>query len=369
MYIDEKKDDEKLVQEELFIGNLWRYRKQAPKASEESRRCKHIWVMFLSTSPTDIIPPETVKSVEYQLHPTYVIDKLTKNKSPFILRRSGWGRFDIGVRIIFKHDRNTIFVQYPLQFNVPLASMSLSDQRQFYKKYDVDIDKILKRFDKNSPSNVNSFVKKTGQTLDRHLRKLKPHLILENFNQTPETVVEIVGLFFQAYSLAMPEEILQLLVAYSTLYFLRLNAHQALIIKNCHGISIQLRNKGKQVLISNCTDLNLEVDDLINFVDVFDCQNVEIKVIGDIGVNSYKLENSSDIRIRFRDDSSMITFIDQFSKGLIQAAPFSKGDEVLEFKYLKNIFRFPAESSRTRWSNSRGWTNRVLTNRMRAALS
>jgi len=365
---DEKKGDEKLVEEDLFIGNLWKFRKQEANADKESRRCKHLWVMFLSTSPTDIIPPKTVKSVEYQLHPTYVIDKLTKNRPPFILRRSGWGRFNVGVRIIFKNNRNSIFVWYPLQFEVPLASMSLSDQRQF-RRHKVDFDKIISRFDKTPPPDIKPYVKTMGEKLNRHMRKLPRALILTDFNQTPETVVEIMGLFFQAYGLPMPEEILQLLVAYSTLHFLSLNAHQALVIKNCSGISIKLKNKGKQVSISNCKDIKLEVEDLINFVEIFNSENVEVTVIGDTGVNSYKLEQSSDIRIRFRDDSSMITFIDQFSKGLVQAAPFSKGEEMLEFKDMKNSFRFPVMSSRTRWSTTRGWTNTILTNRMRAALS
>jgi len=368
MNLHEKKDDEKFVEEDLFIGNLWKYRKKTANVNEETRRCKHLWVMFLSTSPTDIIPPQTVKSVEYQLHPTYVIDKLTKNQSPFILRRSGWGRFDIGVRIIFKNNRNSMFVQYPLQFHTPLATMSLSDQRQL-KKYNVDIDKILTRFDKSRPCNIKPVVKIMGAMLNRHLRKLPRALILTGFNQTPETVVEIMGLFFQAYGLPMPEEILQLLVAYSTLHVLSLNAHQAVVIKNCHGISIQLKDKGKQVSISNCKDINLQVENLINFLEVFDSENVDVTVIGDTGVNSYKLEKSSNIRIRFRDDASMITFIDQFSKGPIQAAPFLKGEEMLEFKDLKNSFHFPAKSSRTRWSNTHGWQNTILTNRMRAALS
>lgn len=366
--MDEKKDDEN-IREVLYIGNLWRYRKLGPNASEESRRCKHSWVMFLSTNPVDIIPPKTVKSVEYQLHPTYVVDRITLNKSPFILRRSAWGTFNIGVKISFKNSRGTIFTRYPLQFRWPLRSMSLTDEQQFYKKPDAKFDEIMKRFDQNSVSSIDSFVKKTGLELRRHLLKLPAPIVLTDFNQTPETVVEIIRLFFRAYSLKMPEEILQLLVAYSSPYLMRLNSHQSLVLNHCHDISVRLRNKGKQVLLQNCKNLKLEVEDLINFVEMFHCEKVDVTVIGEIGVHTFKLEQSSDVTMRFRDDSSMITFIDQYSKGLIQAAPYPKGDELLEFKDLKYSFRFPEKSSRTKWSQTHGWQNTILTNAMRAALS
>jgi len=218
----EETKQENIDFENLFIGNLWKWRDSSPEATN-----RHCWIMFVSTTPSDIIPPTTVKSVKYELHPSYIHNKLTMNQSPFILRRCGWGTFTIGAKISFKNNRKTIFVKYPLQFGVPLTSMSLQDNSQIYTDKLANVDEILKRVDRKSPVAFNSFVSKTGPILQRHLENLKPPIVLEDFSQTPETVVEIVGMFFDAYGLQLPEEILRMIVDFSAPYVLRPNAHQA----------------------------------------------------------------------------------------------------------------------------------------------
>jgi len=125
----------------------------------------------------------------------------------------------------------------------------------------------------------------------------------------------------------------------------------------------------KQVLITGCKDFVLEVENLINFVELFESHDVSVTVVGYFGVQSFKTEKSGNVRLKFRDDSDPITFIDQFSTGCIEAASFPKGEHLTKFEELNNRFRFPSESSRTRWSQRSGWHSKKLTNRMRASLS
>lgn len=363
--MEEKKDDEDLLGEKLFIGNLWKKRDLDLDSTMRNRRNNHCWIMFLSTSSNNVIPPKTVKSVEYELHPSYTNNRPTVRKPPFLLRRYGWGTFFINATILLKNTR-VIYVEYRLQFGIPLVSMSVNKKYEIYENKSAKVNEIWDKFQRMKQ---NAFISVTGKTLSTQLNLLKPPIILENFNHTPETVLQIIAIFFRAYGLRMPNEIVRLLIAFSTPSILLLNSHQAVIFKNCNGIRVKLLGKGKQVLISSCNDFVLQVEDLINFVEVFDSDKVDIAVVGDTGVHSYKIEKCSDLNIRFRENSSMITFINQFSKGLIQAAPFSKGDELVEFKKLNNIFKFPAESSRVRWSQRRGWSSKELTHRMRTMLS
>jgi len=366
--MDEKKDDKDLHEERLFIGNLWKERDLDFDSTMRNRRNNHCWIMFLSTSNNDVIPPKTVKSVEYEIHPCYLTNRPTVKKPPFLLRRYGYGTFWITATITLKNNRN-ISIEYRLQFGVPLVSMSVNEQKEIHENKSAKFNEIWWKFKKRDTKNDNSLVSRTGKTLDMQLNRLKPPIELENFNQTPETVVQIIAMFSQVYGLRMPEVILRLLVAYSTPSFLRINAHEAVVFKNCNGISVKLKGKGKWVLISGCSNFVLQVEDLINFVEMFDSDKVDVTVVGDIGVLAYKIEKCSDVKIRFRDDSSKITFINQFSKGLILAAPFHKGDALVEFEKLYNRFQFPVESSRVLWSQTRGWTAKELTNRMRTAMS
>jgi len=362
--MEEKKEDT----ERLFVGNLWKYRELGRDATERNRLNKHCWILFVSSSPTEVTPTITVKSVEYELHPSYVTNRPTVKRPPFLLRRFGWGVFDITVKITLRNKR-ILVVEYPLQFGTPLVAKAVQGNEQFYKNATVNVSEILEKFWKRKKPAENSFVYKTGQMLNRHIMRLEPPIRLHDFNQTPETIVKIMAMFCEAYCLRMPEEILQLVVAYSTPCFLRVNAHQAIVFQNCYGISVELIGKGKQVLIDACEDFSLKVKDLINFVEVYNSKKINVTVTGEIGVPTHKIENTRNLKIRFRENSSIITFINQFSRGLVQAAPFSESDYLKEFKDLKNIFLFPQDSSRTRWSKRLGWQCKVLTNRMREAMS
>jgi len=165
-------------------------------------------------------------------------------------------------------------------------------------------------------------ISKKSTNLTRNLNKLLPPVHIHDFNQTPETVVKIMPLFLKSYALSMPKEVLQLIVTFSTPSFLRVNQHQEVVFKNCHGINVKLRGKGKSVVISDCSDLTLQIEDFISSLTVsslhvLDSERLSITTFGKFGVHTYKLKNSSDVKVRFRDDSMQTVFTNRQPKGCI----------------------------------------------------
>ena len=55
--------DDVELKEELYIGNLHH--------QSRHHRNNHCWTMFISKSPTDVVPPITIKCVTYHLHQTF----------------------------------------------------------------------------------------------------------------------------------------------------------------------------------------------------------------------------------------------------------------------------------------------------------
>lgn len=228
-------------------------------------------------------------------------------------------------------------------------------ERQLHlKRRNINND-LLRRFKKKGVPVGKKGVYKTGKKLTRKLKMQLPHVPIHDFYQTPETVVKIMAIFCKSYALPMPQEILQLIVTFSTPSFLRVNGHQGVVFKNCHGINVKLRGKGKQVLISNCSDLNLQVEDLISSLNVFDCERLNITTVGELGVPAYIMENSSDVNVRFRDDSLQTVFSVRSPKGRILAAAFSKGEDLVEFSTLKKVVLLSNSTSAVRWSSRNGW--------------
>jgi len=213
---------------------------------------------------------------------------------------------------------------------------------------------LLRKF-KKKPAIKNKRLRKSGKKLTRKLYQRHPSVNLYDFVQTPEAVVEIMAIFCKCFVLALPEEILRLVVAFSTPTLLRVNPHQTVSFKNCHGINVKLQGKGQQVLITNCTNFTLQVEDLIRAINVFDSEGLDISTVGGDGVPAYMMTNSGDVKVRFRDDSGQTAFSTGVSKGLIQVASFSRGEDLVEFDQLQRIVRLSDDNSSYRWSQTNGW--------------
>ena len=84
------------LKEELYIGNLHH--------QSRHHHNNHCWTMFISKSPTDVVPPITIKCVTYHLHQTFRPSIITVKEPPFYLARRGWGYFIVKADITFKSE-------------------------------------------------------------------------------------------------------------------------------------------------------------------------------------------------------------------------------------------------------------------------
>ncbi|TBU12116.1 YEATS-like protein [Hamiltosporidium tvaerminnensis] len=69
-----------------------------PEEQLENTPATHKWTIYIK-SPTDT-PLDYISTVTYKLHDTF-ITPLVETKYPFVLTETGWGEFNINVRISF----------------------------------------------------------------------------------------------------------------------------------------------------------------------------------------------------------------------------------------------------------------------------
>jgi len=213
---------------------------------------------------------------------------------------------------------------------------------------------IIRKFKKKQPAIKNKRLRKVERKLTSKLTRMEPDVHLQDFTQTPEMVVEIMAIYCKCFKLPMPQEILQLILVYVTPRLLRINPRQGVVFINCHGVNVKLRGKGKHLHINNCSNFTIEVEDLISSMKIFDSDRLDVMTVGEIGVHAYAMEKSSDVKIRFRDDTAQTVFTNVSPKGPIRAAAFVKGEDCVDFNMLHSL-RISDEVSATRWSKLNGW--------------
>jgi len=214
---------------------------------------------------------------------------------------------------------------------------------------------IIRKFKTKQPPIKNKRLRKVERQLTSKLTRMEPAVHLQDFTQTPEMVVEIMAIHCNFFKLPMPQEILQLIVVYATPRFLRINPRQGVVFKNCRGVNVKLRGKGKHVLIHNCSNFTIHVEDLIGSMKIFDSNRLDVMTVGEIGVRAYAIEKSSDVKIRFREDTVQTVFTNVTPKGPIWAAAFVKKEDCMDFANLKRRLCLSHEVSATRWSKLDGW--------------
>jgi transcription initiation factor IIF auxiliary subunit len=124
------------------------------------------WTIFL-TGPKGVL--DTVSYVEYTLHPTFPnpvrrVNQTTDPRYPFGLTTSGWGTFNVGIKVVFKNGqvRN---LTHSLQFvsasqnscGSPIKLLSqhlafLSEEPFKNTEVTIHVDKIADEWTKTSPT-------------------------------------------------------------------------------------------------------------------------------------------------------------------------------------------------------------------------
>eukprot|EP01083_Nonionella_stella_P023718 65627_1 len=150
--------------ETLFVGSMHRdvtvLDPQTPM-THRAKNSKHEWVMFISTSKDKLIAPRSIQKVAYSLHESFKNNHVTVKKTPFYLRKVGWGAFDVGVEIVFKDDnKESIRMTHWLNFDVPVViTHTASDQKPYYPEDDSAF--VTKEMEKNR---VRSLKTKKGKS-------------------------------------------------------------------------------------------------------------------------------------------------------------------------------------------------------------
>ena len=126
------------INEKIYLGNLHRYSEGTGTSGVSDN--VHEWVLFLTTSVTDIIAPKTVKQVTYFLHKTFNPNTCLVKTAPYFLKKRGWGQFNVHAKIEFKsnYDRDDIILSYFLMFDNPKKYINIYD-----KVYGVHISKKI----------------------------------------------------------------------------------------------------------------------------------------------------------------------------------------------------------------------------------
>ena len=126
-------------QEDLYIGNLHKECEISYYHNKEA----HDWIMFVSSSKDKLVKPQSIKQVTYYLHETFRPSQQIIKKSPFTLKKRGWGWFLIKAKIEFldEYNREDLYCSHMLNFNHSVA-MTHIDQ---YNTMDIDKKETKKK--------------------------------------------------------------------------------------------------------------------------------------------------------------------------------------------------------------------------------
>jgi transcription initiation factor IIF auxiliary subunit len=94
------------------------------------------WTVFIQALPEVLTE---IKHVEYKLHPTFPnpvqkVDSLGDQRYPFGLTRTGWGVFEISIRVVFKNRRvhplkhMLTFEAQPVKDSLPIGAGNVATQ-------------------------------------------------------------------------------------------------------------------------------------------------------------------------------------------------------------------------------------------------
>jgi YEATS domain-containing protein 4 len=104
----------------MFFGNQYEPINN-PRGHFKSDKFKtaHRWSVFLTIENDPTITQHFIEYVVYYLHPSYKINAIKVLKSPFLLSRTAFGEFVIGIEIHFRDwsGLNPIRIDHQLSFN------------------------------------------------------------------------------------------------------------------------------------------------------------------------------------------------------------------------------------------------------------
>eukprot|EP01083_Nonionella_stella_P152448 488686_1 len=297
--------------EPLYVGNLC-----LPSTTDKYYR----WIVFISTSPTQIEKPKSISSVSYTLHPTHPKPKRTQTNSPFFLDISGWGIFQIDIQIQFKHHfiRPSIDTAHMLSIDSPTCITCIEDGsrschatmfnyqhfKPFMNEQALDMAKI-------------SFVKKAKHRLKRNLMKTPAPIYFEGFRSTLPQFKSILKECIATdprlqhlYVLHIPEIIYDI-IGYFAVFALSLYnimPNQEVYIEECHNSEVVISApKFNHLRLRKCSNVSIKFPYIMSKCELIECDNVNVICTG--LCYTFRIDTSDHIHVEFLDPGSRVTFL------------------------------------------------------------
>eukprot|EP01084_Bolivina_argentea_P185184 319363_1 len=332
---DEKEDLNPFFSEPLYIGNL-----SLPSSTDKYYR----WIIFVTTSSSEIIKPKSISSVTYILHPTHPNPKQIKTKSPFFLDISGWGIFQIDIIITFKNNfiRGIIETSHMLSVDSPTSITCVENNARTYHKTLWKYKQFKQFANEINIGNV-SFVKKVKHRLRKNLLRTPSPVYFEGFklrlNEFKYILKKCVDL----------PEIIYDIIGYFSVFYLELSdimPNQEMYIEYCNNCDIIISaNKFNHLRLRRCDNINITFPYIMSKCELIDCNNVNI--ICNKRCYTYRFDECNNINVQFIDPGTRVTFLCFNTPNVIlnvsnikwKEEPINRldiyGDEIEAIKYNK----------------------------------
>ena len=102
-------------------------------ASLSGRSGYYNWTVFVAADDATL---NSIDHVDYLLHPTFPNPQVSSNNrsSKFSYSSTGWGEFEIKVKIVFKNGRAPEYISYWLRLQSKISKPMLRSVRPVFKK-------------------------------------------------------------------------------------------------------------------------------------------------------------------------------------------------------------------------------------------
>eukprot|EP01083_Nonionella_stella_P123429 371906_1 len=327
------------LKEELYIGNL-----------HDAHGNNQYWTMFVSTSPTDVVPPSSISRVTYYLHPTFQPNMITVFESPFYLSRIGWGYFEVKADIIFKNDTGTDrisnseplirashsihfgcpLVSHHVQSNLPYVVDALSLQNAVIQQRKLnDLEQELKRERERaeavmtaigaSLADLESYNEEDGDHYDCITKQFIPEIAFTGFSWTPQSMSETLTAHLDPI---MPQEVIDMIVAYACMSSIGPDdtwsrkdlLKTRIVVRNCFSCQLAVFCPVLELVVINCGGCEIQYSNIKRTVRVYKSTSINLYNKGEC--SSYRFEKCQNIKVEALDVRKRVIFMSLWSESL-----------------------------------------------------
>jgi len=295
--------------EPLYVGNLC-------LSSTGDRYYR--WIIFVSTSDQDIVPPKSVSEVTYTLHPTYKDPVRKRTKSPFFLDIEGWGIFEIEVTIRFKNNfiRPFIETSHMISVDWPTTTTCIEDGSHQHHEH-LFAYRQFKQFRNEliSKNKSVSFVQKAASRLKRNLLRTPSPLYFNGFSGQIDDFRNTLKqcLCDERLSalkeLEIPDTILDEIGEFAV-FCVPLDGimpNQEVYIEQCSDSKVVIAApKFNHLRLRQCSNMTVVFPYIMSKMELIDC--VHIDIVCTLQCFTYRFDTSQHIRLRFPDPERRVTF-------------------------------------------------------------